>query len=77
MESPEVEQSFRNLVMFYQKELLYIDKGGKASKFFSDPQRKKMLKHGVLKRVYLHRGCRLLLTDRTKNILNSYMSQMV
>ena len=77
MSSPEVEQSFRNLVMFYQKELLYIDKGQKASKYFSDPQRKKMLKHGVLKRVYLHRGCRLKLTDKTKNILNAYMSQTI
>lgn len=77
MESPEVEQSFRNLVMFYQKELLYIDKGQMASKYFSDTQRKKMLKHGVLKRVYVHRGCRLRLTDRTKNVLNTYMSQMV
>jgi hypothetical protein len=77
MESPEVEQSFRNLVMFYRKELQYIDKGQKSSKYFSDTQRKKMLKQGVLKRVYVHRGCRLRLTDKTKNVLNAYMSQTV
>jgi hypothetical protein len=77
MASPEVEQSFRNLVMFYHRELIYIDKGQKASDFFSDPQRKKLIKQGVLKREYVHRGCRLRLTDKTKNILNSYVNQMI
>ena len=77
MSSPEVEQSFRNLVMFYHKELLYIDKGQKASKYFSDTQRRKMIRQGVLKRVYVHRGCRLRLTDKTKNVLNTYMSQTI
>jgi hypothetical protein len=77
MSSPEVEQSFRNLVMFYHQELLYIDKGGKASDFFSDPQRKKLIKQGVLERTYVHRGCRLKLTNKTKNILNAYVNQMI
>ena len=77
MSSPEVEQSFRNLVMFYQKELLYIEKGQKASKYFTDTQRRKMQKYGVLKREYGLPGCRLKLTDRTKIILNAYMSQTI
>jgi hypothetical protein len=75
--SYEVEQSFRNLVMFYQKELLYIEKGHKASDFFSDPQRKKLVKQGILEHVYVHRGCRLKLTDKTKSVLNSYMNQLI
>jgi len=75
--SPEVEQSFRNLVVFYHQELIYIDKGHKASDFFSDPQRKKLIKQGVLERAYVHRGCRLRLTNKTKNILNAYMNQIL
>ncbi len=75
--SYEVEQSFRNIVIFYQKELLYIDKGYKASDFFSDPQRKKLVKTGILEHFYVHRGCRLRLTDKTKNVLNSYMNQLI
>ena len=77
MSSPEVEQSFRNLVMFYHRELIYIEQGRKASEFFSDPQRKKLIKQGVLERIYVHRGCRLKLTNKTKTILNTYMNQMI
>jgi len=77
MSSPEVEQSFRNLVMFYHRELIYIDTGRKASEFFSDLQRKKMVKQGVLEHYYVHRGCRLRLTSKTKNMLNSYMNQII
>ena len=77
MSSPEVEQSFRNLVMFYHRELIYIEQGRKASEFFSDPQRKKMIKQGVLERIYVHRGCRLRLTSKTKNVLNAYMNQVI
>ena len=75
--SYEVEQSFRNLVVFYQKELLYIEKGRKASDFFSDPQRKKLIKQGVLERVYLHRGCRLKLTKKANIVLSAYMNQQI
>ncbi|TFH16366.1 hypothetical protein E4H04_06730 [Candidatus Bathyarchaeota archaeon] len=75
--SYEVEQSFRNLVIFYQKELLYIDKGQKASDYFSDPQRKKLIKQGVLERIYVHRGCRLKLTNKANYVLNSYMTQQI
>lgn len=76
MSSPEVEQSFRNLVMFYSQELVQIERGRKASDFFSNHQRKKMVKQGVLKRVYVYGG-RLTLTNKTKNVLNSYMNQAV
>ena len=77
MSSYEVEQSFRNIVVFYQKELLYIEKGHKSSKFFSDPQRKKLIKIGVLEPFYVHRGRRLKLTDKTKFVLNSFMAQNI
>ena len=70
MSSFEVEQSFRNIVMFYQKELKHINKGKRASMFFSEPQRKKLTKIGVLERVYQHRGCRLQLSEKTIIILN-------
>ena len=76
MSSPEVEQSFRNLVTFYHQELIYIDKGRKASSFFSNHQRKKLIKQGVLERNYVYGGCRLKLTNKTKNNLNAYMNQI-
>jgi len=75
--SYEVEQSFRNLIMFYQKELIYIKMGAKSSEFFSDPQRKKMIKQGVLERVWLHRGCRLRLTEKANTVLSAYMNQQI
>jgi hypothetical protein len=74
--SPEVEQSFRNLVMFYRQELIYIDRGRKASDFFSDPQRQKLVKQGILERFYVHRGCRLRLTDKAKTTLESHSKQV-
>jgi len=71
MSSFEVEQSFRNIVRFYSKELYMISNGYKASKCFSEPQRKKLTKIGVLERVYVHQGCRLKLSDKAKDILLS------
>lgn len=70
MSSFEVEQSFRNIVRFYSKELYMISDGYKASRFFSDPQRRKLRKIGVLEKVYVHRGCRLRLSDKAKNVLS-------
>jgi hypothetical protein len=75
MSSYEAEQSFRNLVMYYQKALLYIEKGQKASNFFSDPQRKKLIKAGILEPFYVHRGRRLKLTEKAKYLLNFLMSR--
>ncbi|MCW4051251.1 MAG: hypothetical protein NWE89_16120 [Candidatus Bathyarchaeota archaeon] len=71
MSSPEVEQSFRNIVMFYSKELKQVDAGLKSSVFFNEPQRKKLTKIGVFHRIYIHKGCRLLLSDKAKQVLNS------
>jgi hypothetical protein len=76
MASPEVEQSFRNLVIFYHRELIYIDKGRKSSEFFSDTQRKKLVREGVLERKYGFGGCRLRLTKEAKNILNALMNRV-
>ena len=73
MSSFEVELSFRNIVMFYQKELKFIEKGERASDFFSVPQRRKLVKIGVFERVHLRHGCRLQLTNKTKDVLNSHM----
>lgn len=69
MASPEVEQSFRNLVMFYSKELILIEKGQSPTKFFNDAQRKKLTNVGVLNRIYVHQGCRLILSEKAKNFL--------
>ena len=76
MSSPEAERSFRNLVFFYKKELKSIDKGSLASDFFSSPQCQKLVKVGILEYYYVHRGCRVKLTNKTRSILDSYMSQV-
>ena len=75
--SYEVEQSFRNLIMYYRTELLYINSGARASDYFSNPQRKKLVKQGVLERVYLQGGCRLKLTKKANNVLSAYMHQQL
>ena len=75
--SYEVEQSFRNLIMYYRTELLYINSGARASDYFSNPQRKKLVKQGVLERVYLQGGCRLKLTTKANNVLSAYMHQQL
>lgn len=69
MSSPEVEQSFRNLVMFYSKELKLINDGHSPTKFFNDVQRKKLTNVGVLDRIYVHQGCRLILSEKAKTFL--------
>lgn len=76
MSSYEAEQSFRNLVLFYNKELTYIHKGEKATRFFSARQRKKLVKVGVFEHFYL-RGIHIKLTKKTVNVLNAYMAQQV
>ena len=42
--------SFKNLVKFYQYELLAIDKGKSAIKILSDSQRGALAKYGALER---------------------------
>lgn len=67
-----MEQSFRNIVGYYSKELTLISGGYKASKCFSEPQRKKLTKIGVLERVYQRQGCRLRLSDKTRDMLVAF-----
>jgi len=71
MVSYEVEQSFRNIVRFYAHELYMIDNGKKATKFFNERQRRSLTKNGVLEKIYVHRGCRLKISEKAKAILNS------
>ncbi len=76
MSSYEVEQSFRNIVMFYQKELTYIHRGEKSTKFFSARQRRKLFRIGVFDRFY-SRGIHLKLSKKAVNVLNTYMAQQI
>lgn len=69
MSSFEVEQSFRNLVRFYSKELVQIYKGDNASNHFNYPQRKNLTKTGILVRVYSHKGSHLKLSSKTISML--------
>ena len=71
LSSFEVEQSFRNIVRFYSRELYMINSGHKASRFFGEPQRRKLTKIGVLERIYVHQGCRLRLSDEALSVLSS------
>jgi len=48
-----------------------VSKGEKASIWFSEPQRRKLTKIGVFERVYMHKGCRLKLSDKARGILAS------
>ena len=63
------QQSMSNIIHFYREELLKIDKGGKATDYFNERQRKALVKQGVLTRVYGHGGCKLRLTDVAKIIM--------
>ena len=69
--SYEVEQSFRNNVRFYAYELYMIDNGNKATSFFNERQRRSLTKNGVFEKIYVHRGCRLKISEKAKAILNS------
>ena len=59
------------MVRYYSKELTLISNGYKASSCFSEPQRRKLTKIGVLERVYMHRGCRLKLSEKAREIMVS------
>jgi hypothetical protein len=63
------QQSMANIIHFYREELLIIEKGGKATKYFNERQRKALVKQGILTRVYGHGGCKLRLTDQAKKII--------
>jgi len=61
--------SKRNAIDFYREELLKIEKGGRATDYFNERQRKSLVKQGILVRVYGHGGCKLRLTEETKRIM--------
>jgi len=61
--------SKRNTIDFYREELLKIEKGGRATDYFNERQRKSLVKQGILVRVYGHGGCKLRLTEETKRIM--------
>ena len=64
-------QSIVNVINFYRDELLKIDKGEKATDHFNERQRKSLVKQGVLKRSYGQGGCRLELSNMTRQIIMS------
>jgi len=70
--SYEVEQSFRNIVRFYAYELYMIDNGKKATMYFNEKQRRSLTKNGILEKFYVHRGCRLRITEKAKALLSSF-----
>jgi len=61
--------SKRNTIDFYREELLKIEKGGRATDYFNERQRKSLVKQGILVRVYGHGGCKLRLTEEAKRIM--------
>jgi hypothetical protein len=63
------EVSKRNTIDFYREELLKIEKGGIATDYFNERQRKSLVKQGILVRVYGHGGCKLRLTEEAKRIM--------
>ena len=63
------QQSMTNIIHFYREELLKIEKGGKATEYFNERQRRALVKQGILVRVYGHGGCKLRLTEHTKRII--------
>ncbi len=68
------KQSILNLILFYKEELLKIDKGEKATDHFNERQRRSLVKQGILTRCYGQGGCRLKLTDQTKQIIQSIVA---
>ncbi len=63
-------QSFVNAIMYYRRELMLVDKGEKATIHFTDRQRKALVKAGILVRVYGKGGCRLLLSNKARRVLD-------
>lgn len=64
------ERSYRNMVHFFSDELKQIHRGDKASNYLSDGQRRKLTDLGILNRNYGYGGCRLLLSEKTKKLLD-------
>jgi len=74
--NPE-QQSMINVIYFYLEELLKVDRGEKATQYFNERQRKSLVKQGVLARAYGHGGCRLQLTNKTKQIIQNLVTSNI
>ncbi len=61
--------SKRNAIEFYREELLKIENGERSTDHFNERQRKSLVKHGILIRVYGHGGCKLRLSEEAKRII--------
>jgi hypothetical protein len=70
-------QSIINAILFYKEELLKIDKGERATDHFNERQRKSLVKQGILRRSYGHGGCRLKLTNQTKQIMQNIVTNKI
>ena len=73
MSSFEAEQTFRNIIGYYANELIQVKNGAKASAFFNEKRRRTFTKLGVFVRVYYRRGCRLVLSEKAKILLDQVM----
>ena len=71
------QQSMINIIYFYLEELLKIDRGEKATQYFNERQRKSLVKQGVLARIYGRGGCRLQLTNKTKQIMQNLVTSNI
>jgi len=49
---------------------MLVDKGEKATTHFTDGQRKALVKAGILVRIYGKGGCRLLLSNRARRVID-------
>jgi hypothetical protein len=76
LEETPAEISFRNVVLFYKEELIKVDLGERATDYFSDRQRKSLVKAGVLRRVYGRGGCHLKLSTKAKRVLRQIDPQI-
>ena len=76
LEETPAEISFRNVVLFYKEELIKVDLGERATDYFSDRQRKSLVKAGVLRRVYGRGGCHLRLSTKAKRVLRQIDPQI-
>jgi hypothetical protein len=74
--SPE-KQSLINAILFYKEELLKIDRGEKATKHLNERQRRSLVKQGILTRNYGQGGCRLELTNQTKQIIQNTVTNNI
>jgi hypothetical protein len=76
LDETPAEISFRNVVLFYKEELIKVDLGERATDYFSDRQRKSLVKAGVLRRQYGRGGCHLRLSNKARRVLRQIDPQI-